>query len=55
MAWGLRNLKSEPDMAAVAAEPNARDWAKILAPYGKPGNTRGIFEIAVTTLPLIGL
>ncbi len=33
----------------------ARGWAKRLAHYKRPSNRRGIFEMAVTILPFIGL
>ncbi|MEP3275657.1 MAG: fatty acid desaturase [Stappiaceae bacterium] len=33
----------------------ARDWARLLAPYGRPQNLRGIAEICFTLLPFIAL
>jgi omega-6 fatty acid desaturase (delta-12 desaturase) len=35
------------------AMPDARKWARILARYREPSYTRGLFELAITALPLI--
>jgi omega-6 fatty acid desaturase (delta-12 desaturase) len=38
-----------------AAAPDARTWAQILARYYQPSTVRGIFEIAITVVPLAAL
>ncbi|MEP3266311.1 MAG: fatty acid desaturase [Hyphomicrobiales bacterium] len=35
-------------------EPTARDWAKLLAPYGVPNDKRALIEIFITVLPFFG-
>jgi omega-6 fatty acid desaturase (delta-12 desaturase) len=45
-------MQATPDGAAM---PGARTWTQILAPYRQPSDARGIFEIAVTVVPLVAL
>jgi omega-6 fatty acid desaturase (delta-12 desaturase) len=35
--------------------PDTRVWPRLLAPYREPSTARGLLEIAVTFLPLVGL
>lgn len=39
------------DISAQSGEPTAREWAKLLAPYGQPNDARALIEVAITILP----
>ncbi len=41
------------DTLNADAMPDARKWVQILARYRKPSYKRGLFELAITALPLI--
>jgi len=43
-----------PDAIEVS-EPTAREWVDLLAEYRTPDASRGIYELAITVLPLAGL
>lgn len=49
-------MRNEPQFASVnTVEPSARDWAKALACYRQPSNTRALIELVVTMVPAVAL
>lgn len=43
------------DISAQSTDLTARDWAKLLAPYGTPDNRRASLELTITILPFLAL
>ena len=49
-------MRMKRDSAASTETPNdARRWTQVLARYRQPSYRRGLFEIAVTVVPLVVL
>jgi omega-6 fatty acid desaturase (delta-12 desaturase) len=41
--------------SSIAPAPDAQAWTRILAPYRQPSRSRGIVEVIITAVPLVGL